>query len=221
MIKAIFWDFDGVIAESVNVKTEAFYNLYLPYGNEIAEKVRRHHLDNGGMSRFEKFRHYQTRFLGQPEPVDEEIVKDLAARFSELVLEGVIDAPFVPGVEEVLREESGKMDFYVISGTPTEEMRLIVKERGLDPYFKGVFGSPESKSHWSAALLAEHGYRPDEVVFIGDAKSDYKAAQENGLTFILRRHDDNKELFADYKGHTIEDFNDFAAVLDRINHEKQ
>lgn len=53
MIKAIFWDFDGVIAESVNVKTEAFYNLYLPYGIEIAEKVRRHHLDNGGMSRFE------------------------------------------------------------------------------------------------------------------------------------------------------------------------
>ena len=64
MIKAIFWDFDGVIAESVNVKTEAFYNLYLPYGIEIAEKVRRHHLDNGGMSRFEKFRYYQTRLLG-------------------------------------------------------------------------------------------------------------------------------------------------------------
>lgn len=42
MIKAIFWDFDGVIAESVNVKTEAFYNLYLPYGIEIAEKVRRY-----------------------------------------------------------------------------------------------------------------------------------------------------------------------------------
>lgn len=127
MIKAIFWDFDGVIAESVNVKTEAFYNLYLPYGIEIAEKVRRHHLDNGGMSRFEKFRYYQTRLLGEPEPVDEKAIKKLAAHFSELVLEGVINAPFVPDVEKVLREKSGKMDFYVISGTPTEEMRLIVE----------------------------------------------------------------------------------------------
>ena len=114
MIKAIFWDFDGVIAESVNVKTEAFYNLYLPYGIEIAEKVRRHHLDNGGMSRFEKFRYYQTRLLGEPEPVDEKAIKKLAAHFSELVLEGVINAPFVPDVEKVLREKSGKMDFYVI-----------------------------------------------------------------------------------------------------------
>lgn len=127
MIKAIFWDFDGVIAESVNVKTEAFYNLYLPYGIEIAEKVRRHHLDNGGMSRFEKFRYYQTRLLGEPEPVDEKAIKKLAAHFSELVLEGVINAPFVPDVEKVLREKSGKMDFYVISGAPTEEMRLIVE----------------------------------------------------------------------------------------------
>ena len=136
MIKAIFWDFDGVIAESVNVKTEAFYNLYLPYGIEIAEKVRRHHLDNGGMSRFEKFRYYQTRLLGEPEPVDEKAIKKLAAHFSELVLEGVINAPFVPDVEKVLREKSGKMDFYVISGTPTEEMRLIVEKRGLTSCFK-------------------------------------------------------------------------------------
>lgn len=220
MIKAIFWDFDGVIAESVNVKTEAFYNLYLPYGNEIAEKVRRHHLDNGGMSRFEKFRHYQTHLLRQPEPVDEKVVKDLAARFSELVLEGVINAPYVPGVEIFLQEECGKMDFYILSGTPTEEMRLIVKERGLDSCFKGIFGSPESKSHWSAALLAEHGYRPEEVLFIGDATSDQKAARENGLIFLLRRHADNKDIFADYNGYSIADFKDIAAVLNRINNEK-
>ena len=221
MIKAIFWDFDGVIAESVNVKTEAFYNLYLPYGIEIAEKVRRHHLDNGGMSRFEKFRYYQTRLLGEPEPVDEKAIKKLAAHFSELVLEGVINAPFVPDVEKVLREKSGKMDFYVISGTPTEEMRLIVEKRGLTSCFKGVFGSPESKSHWCAALLAEPGYRPEETLFIGDAKSDYNAARENKLTFLLRRHNDNKEIFSDYNGLAIEDFGNFDTVLDWINNEKQ
>ena len=50
MIKAIFWDFDGVIADSVNVKTDAFYELYLPYGKNIAEKVKEYHLANGGFS---------------------------------------------------------------------------------------------------------------------------------------------------------------------------
>ena len=109
----------------------------------------------------------------------------------------------------------------VISGTPTEEMRLIVEKRGLTSCFKGVFGSPESKSHWCAALLAEHGYRPEETLFIGDAKSDYNAARENKLTFLLRRHNDNKEIFSDYNGLAIEDFGNFDTVLDWINNEKQ
>ena len=127
----------------------------------------------------------------------------------------------IADVEKVLREKSGKMDFYVISGTPTEEMRLIVEKRGLTSCFKGVFGSPESKSHWCAALLAEHGYRPEETLFIGDAKSDYNAARENKLTFLLRRHNDNKEIFSDYNGLAIEDFGNFDTVLDWINNEKQ
>ena len=70
-------------------------------------------------------------------------------------------------------------------------------------------------------MLAEHGYRPEETLFIGDAKSDYNAARENKLTFLLRRHNDNKEIFSDYNGLAIEDFGNFDTVLDWINNEKQ
>ena len=38
IIKNIFFDFDGVLAESVNVKTQAFHDLYLPFGEGIAKK---------------------------------------------------------------------------------------------------------------------------------------------------------------------------------------
>ena len=57
-IKAIIFDYDGVIAESVNVKTEAFAEMYKPYGESILKKVVSHHEANGGISRFEKFRIY-------------------------------------------------------------------------------------------------------------------------------------------------------------------
>lgn len=50
----IFWDFDGVIKDSVSVKTLAFEKLFLPYGKKIAQKVKNHHEANGGVSRFEK-----------------------------------------------------------------------------------------------------------------------------------------------------------------------
>ena len=52
--KYIFWDFDGVIKESVEVKSDAFENLFKSFGDEVAKKVRNHHEENGGVSRFDK-----------------------------------------------------------------------------------------------------------------------------------------------------------------------
>ena len=51
-IKSIIFDYDGIIAESVNVKTEAFAELYKPFGKDIVQKVMKHHESNGGVSRF-------------------------------------------------------------------------------------------------------------------------------------------------------------------------
>ena len=50
----IFWDFDGVIKESVSVKTDAYVELFSLYGSDICKQVRKHHLANGGMSRYDK-----------------------------------------------------------------------------------------------------------------------------------------------------------------------
>ena len=51
-IKAIIFDFDGVIVESLDIKTGAFKKLYEVFSEEIATKVVNHHLINGGISRY-------------------------------------------------------------------------------------------------------------------------------------------------------------------------
>ena len=44
MIKSIIFDFDGVIAESLHVKTEAFANIYVNASRTIAAKIAGHDL---------------------------------------------------------------------------------------------------------------------------------------------------------------------------------
>ena len=51
---ALFWDFDGVIKESVDVKTQAYVGLFQAFGPAVAARVREHHERHGGMSRFAK-----------------------------------------------------------------------------------------------------------------------------------------------------------------------
>ena len=217
MIKAIFWDFDGVIADSVNVKTDAFYELYLPYGKDIAEKVKEYHLANGGVSRFKKFEYWQTELLGNPAPVSQEVIDDLASRFSALVMEKVINAPYIKGVFDNIVKYSSKVSNYIISGTPVDEMKAIIDGRALTPYFKDVLGSPETKENLTTQLIKREGYDSREVIFIGDAISDYRSAVQNNTWFILRKHEDNIQLFKDYRSFVVSDFTNFDEVFDLIN----
>ncbi len=94
--RLMFWDFDGVIKESVDVKTRAFMRLFEPYGVEVVALVRAHHEDNGGMSRFEKMPLY-LRFAGI-EPEDGRVAA-LCDEFHRLVRDEVIAAPWVRGAE--------------------------------------------------------------------------------------------------------------------------
>ncbi len=201
MIKNIFFDFDGVLAESVNVKTEAFRNLYLPFGDKIADKVVEHHLANGGISRFEKIKLYHQEYLNIS--LTEEQVLEWADKFSELVLKGVIDSPEVEGANYFLDNYSKNYSCWIITGTPTEEIKTILEGRNMVSYFQEALGSPQKKSHWTEYLIEKHQLKRDEIVFIGDALADQEAATFSKLHFILRKNDENKHLFENYKGKEV------------------
>ena len=98
-IKAIIFDFDGVISESVKIKSDAFALLYADYSNNIIKKVVSHHEANGGVSRFKKIPLYLD-WAG--ESVNPFKVREFCDRFSKLVQQAVIDSPWVPGVKEYL-----------------------------------------------------------------------------------------------------------------------
>ena len=101
--KNIIFDFDGVLAESVQIKIEAFHQLYEKYGENIAEKVVEHHKANGGMSRFEKFPYYHKTFLNID--LSKEDIEKLSYHFSNLVVKGVIDAAH--SADRIVKPEQG------------------------------------------------------------------------------------------------------------------
>ena len=69
----IFWDFDGIIKDSVKVKSMAFMQLFTPFGEDVVKQVREHHEANGGLSRFDKLPIYLgwAGCLSTPELVEE------------------------------------------------------------------------------------------------------------------------------------------------------
>lgn len=181
--QAVFFDFDGVIAASIEVKVRAFATLFASYGPAVQEAVVRYHRDNGGMPRHRKLRYCFESIAGRP--IDDQELARMGQTFAELVMEEVVAAPFITGALPTLQQlrESGTPTF-VVSGTPHDEMQFIVERKGLQPYFTEIHGSPRSKTEIVNEILGRSHYCPDRCLFIGDALADYRAASETGLQFL-------------------------------------
>jgi len=194
-LDAIIFDFDGVLVESVEVKTRAFAALYAQHGEEVVTRVKDYHLLHGGISRFDKFRYFQTEILRGP-ALDDKAVAEMAHAFSALVVDGVVRAPMVAGAQDFLDNCRGRFPLFIVSGTPTAELDDILGQRGLREYFQAIYGSPKSKSRLISELLHDHTLLADRAVMIGDAVADYEGAVSNSVGFLGRVAENTANPFA-------------------------
>lgn len=185
-VKAIIFDFDGVLLESAHIKTNAFVELFGAICPDRLMDIKEYHLANVGISRFVKFRHIYQEMLRIP--LSQEKEQALGRGFAQLVWTEMLRAPLVAGVAEFLGNAPNRRAYrmFVASGTPEEELRAIGEARGLYESFVEWHGSPKEKPGIIRDILNRHGLRPTEVVFVGDGLSDRIAADETQVAFIGR-----------------------------------
>jgi phosphoglycolate phosphatase-like HAD superfamily hydrolase len=181
-IKGIIYDFDGVICDSVNVKTKAFAELYKSYGAEIEQRVVDYHLAHGGISRFEKIKYYHEVLLGKS--ISEEEIQQLADTFASLVKEKVIASAYIKGALPFIKKYSQRLPQYICTGTPESEILEIVERRRITPYFVGIYGAPKKKTEIIQNILDQTGWSPCDFVYFGDAMTDFHAAKAFNMPFI-------------------------------------
>jgi len=199
----IFWDFDGVLKESVEVKSDAFERLFSPFGKEVSKKVRVHHEANGGMSRFKKLPIY---LEWADQVVTQHLIDEYLISFSYLTKQKVIESKWVPGAFEYLEHYSNKKIFFLVTSTPQKEIEDIISSLQIIKYFRKVTGSPVSKIEAIKIILEEFLIQSDRAVMIGDSTSDYEAAIENNLNFVLRKTKLNHNLQSLVNNNLIDNF---------------
>ncbi len=213
MLRAIAFDFDGVLAESVDVKTRAYALLFEDEGEEVVQQVVDFHLKNGGVSRFEKFKFYYSDILHRP--LSEKRFQELCARFSRLVVDEVVAAPWVDGAKEFLARNEKQYMFSIISGTPEDELKEIVRRRKMDHFFCSVRGSPKDKVILLGEVMDEYHLKPEEMVFIGDAETDWRAARKTGVPFLWRCAPGEADLLPGYIGPKLSSLSELESNLNK------
>ncbi|MFW5487288.1 MAG: HAD family hydrolase [Desulfovibrio sp.] len=183
-IRCLVFDCDGVILESVDIKTRAFEHVFVPYGEEAVAEVRDFHLRFGGVNRLKKFAHVIRTVLGREMTQQES--STLNDEFSAFCTDSLLDCPLVDGFLEVAERWCTILPSYVASGAPQDELDQILKHKNLSRFFEGIYGSPHKKENIITMAAKRHGIDVASVLMIGDAGTDLDAASKTGSAFYGR-----------------------------------
>jgi HAD superfamily hydrolase (TIGR01549 family) len=192
---SIIFDCDGVIFDSNELKVKAFKNTLSPYPSDKIEAFINYHQKNAGVSRYVKFRAFLTEFIHQPFDIKE--YEKLLTIYGKECQRLYQKAPLTQGCRATLKMLSAAIPLYIASGSDETELQTIFKQRNLTQYFRKIFGSPKTKTECVQAALNDLGTNK-AVVMVGDAKSDWQAAQKNNIQFIfMSQYSENKAIMQD------------------------
>ena len=142
MIKAVIFDFDGVIADSEPLHLRAFQKTVETLGLKLSPTdYYLRYLACDDKTFFRKF----LEDNGQPY-VEREIarlVREKGICFEEMMGEGI---RIFPGVVEFLENIRGKFHVAIGSGALTEEINFILRRKGLSEFFGFVIGADDTEN---------------------------------------------------------------------------
>jgi phosphoglycolate phosphatase-like HAD superfamily hydrolase len=182
-IETIFWDFDGVLMNSNAVRDKGFLEVMEDYPQEQVNKLMEFHHQNGGLSRYVKFRYFFEKVRG--EKITDESITKWADKFSKVMLASLIDKSLL--IEETINfvnHNFKNYNMHIVSGSDGNELRQICKGIEIDHFFKSIEGSPTPKKELVANILKDEKYDNKACVLIGDSINDYEAAKVNKINFL-------------------------------------
>lgn len=193
----IFWDFDGVIMDSMSVRNKGFELVLRDYPIVQVRKLMDFHLNNGGLSRYVKFRYFFEEI--REEKVTEEEIKEWAQKFSEIMRQELVQPALLIGDSlNFIKENYKNIDMHIVSGSDGDELRYLCEKLEISRYFISINGSPVPKKELVRSLLIKHEYKGDDTILIGDSINDYEAAEINDIDFCGYNNKRLKELKAFY-----------------------
>jgi len=186
--KVIFWDFDGVLINSNNIRDLGFEKVLVQYPKEQVDKLMHFHRKNGGLSRYVKFRYFFEDVRN--EAVTEYEIAIWAERFSVIMKSLLSNTNLL--IKETLnfvKENQENYIMHITSGSDQNELRYLCESLEINHLFTSIHGSPTPKKQLIQELISSNSYNTKECIIIGDSINDYEAAQFNSISFMSYNND--------------------------------
>jgi phosphoglycolate phosphatase len=192
MTDCVVFDFDGVLVDSNAVKRRAYRDIFAdaPGSEPVVEAVLQSDTED---DRFGVIRAILRGLREGRSTAGEQdlLVAEYGERYNTICEEHAATCDEVRGASSALARLAQRHALYIISATPEEPLRRIVKRRNWSRYFREVLGRPRTKGENLARVIRREGIQGQRIVFVGDGRRDLDAAREAGCRFVGVRNEFN------------------------------
>jgi len=214
MVKALVFDFDGVIVDSNRVKRDAWFSIF-ESSEEVSRALVEDALQHTAGDRFDILRYIFSKPGYEPGQVAL-LVDEYAHRYDTEVKKGIFGVGVSRSVFDTLRQLKEKYKLYINSATPEEALEETVKRLELDTLFESILGTPSSKEENLKKVMERENVASTELIFIGDGEGDRDAAVSIGCQFIGIANEWNEWKGESFR--TVNEFSELPTVISQTNH---
>jgi HAD superfamily hydrolase (TIGR01509 family) len=213
MIKAVFFDNDGVLVETEHLYFQATREVFARQGIILSEAMYVEYFLRQGKG---------TWFLLKENGCSPQEIEDLRRERNRIYL-GLLHSEtiLIDGVEAALKRLHGKVCMGIVTSSRRDHFETIHRQTGILPYFNFFLtiedyekAKPDPEPYLKA--IEKVGFRPDECLVVEDSERGLMAAVAAGLRCIIvpRGMTGNEEFVEAYKVRKS-----FAAAVDEISRE--
>lgn len=171
--KALIFDFDGTIADTLG-ETRRIFNIIAPdYGiREVAEEE------------LNALRHLSLKELLSHLNIPKRRVPALISRGTGMMRGNITQLKLIDGMAEALTELRRHAEsFGILTSNATANVDLFLETHGLRDQFDFISSTSKlsGKSKHLKAIRKTFSLRPEQMLYIGDELRDVKASQKAGI----------------------------------------
>jgi HAD superfamily hydrolase (TIGR01509 family) len=214
MIKAIFWDNDGVLVDTERLYYEATRRVMDKFGVALSEAD----YVEGFMVRSTGAWHLLVE-KGFPENGILALKEERNILYSQLLEEADV---LIPGVKEVVQSLCDQFIMGIVTSSKRAHFDIIHRSTGLLPFFDFVIAAedytrykPDPEPYLLA--LERSGFRPDECLVVEDSERGLLSASSAGMKCAAIPRGLSKLARFEGAYRILEDIKELPKLLDKMN----
>jgi phosphoglycolate phosphatase len=190
-VKVILFDFDGTIANSLEIALQVTNRLAKEFGYRTTS-----------LEEFKQLKNLTSREILKQAKISVFVVPFLVRRFNAEFGQSIQHLPIFPDIKETLLELKQQGHWLAIVSTNSEKnIRAFLETQELSDVFDQVVSSsrPFGKSRLIKKILRQNQFLPETVYYVGDETRDIEAARKSQVSAIAVTWGFNStELLATY-----------------------